>query len=235
MVSGLFGGAYQDHLVIQRFSDIVLCSFIDSVSLWIALQSYITDSADVTSRYVLCPLPLLYLAMQQLTLDSRPRWFALCEGISSAASAIGPTIGPLAINYSGSILSVFYVAAGGIILCIIFMALFIPESLSAEARRANADRIDREEAEKRASSIKATTMLEYGSKLVGSASAFLAPLAIFLPQQKVATSSDFGRRGTGWNLALVASAYGIFVLVQSVGYLYSPSAAYDSVLIWSFL
>lgn len=101
------------------------------------------------------------------------------------------------------------------------MALFIPESLTEETRRANSERIDKDEAEKRANNFKATTMLEYGSKLLRRASTFLAPLAIFVPQQRGITTP--GRRGTEWNLALIAIAYGLFVLVESVGSFCVPS------------
>lgn len=146
------------------------------------------------------------------------RWFSLFNGLLSTGVAIGPTLGTILIKSTGTILSVFYLYAAGFVIFIATIILIVPESLSVEARRDIADRLARENEEAQAMYQEERSNSPFGFfwQIVSRAMVFFAPLAIFLPRQRVSTKPSEKASGMDWNLTYVAIAFGVYTLVQAV-------------------
>lgn len=124
--------------------------------------------------------------------------------------AVGPTLGGLLISWTHNLLSVFLMAALFHGLYVILLLFVVPESLTKEMAKANAEiakrRFEQEEA-RRAANPKPATAIRKAKHILRKAFFFLSPLSIFIPPKT--------RRGQGrsWNLTILAITYGLYSML----------------------
>lgn len=122
--------------------------------------------------------------------------------------AIGPTLGGLLIHFTGSILSVFWLA---IITGIVYgvMVLFVvPESVSSDERRA-AQEIYAKSSEVASSTNTSHISVSFLCRL-RSLFAFLRPLQVLLPQTPPTLGPNWATR-RDWSMTLLAVSYALVV------------------------
>ena len=128
----------------------------------------------------------------------------------------GPAVGSSLIQATGDLLSPFYLALTAHFIVLTMLLFFLPESLSHESQmRMTAAQ---EQAEELAEASSTEQKPRLASKIVKGASAFLSPLAIFIPKKR-----EIGdvRRGRNWNLTFLVGAYGIIISFIVSSYLTS--------------
>lgn len=113
---------------------------------------------------------------------------------------LGPTLGSIIIHATGSVLSVFYVAACMHLFYASMVWFVVPESLSIR-RQLEARKSRNEEIEEAGRMPKQRGVLAAFKKVFG----FMSPLALFYP---VETVGKDGKKHKDWNLLLAAIAYG---------------------------
>lgn len=119
---------------------------------------------------------------------------------------VGPTLGSIVIHFTGSPLSVFYIATGLHVFYASLVFFMIPESLSLR-RQLESRKIRREENEAASRAPRKALPLHILSKMF----AFLTPLALFFPLP--VDNQGFKKRSREWNLLLVAIAFGCMSLL----------------------
>jgi hypothetical protein len=138
------------------------------------------------------------------TPDQRSHTFSLFVGALLVGLAIGPAIGGQVVEYTGSALSVFYLALGMRVLSIIVLWVAVPESRSsgqmAEAQQKTVG-------DRMAAAVENPTL---GARVLAAVVAPLRPLTIFVPPV-------IGRPGTtkrrDWSLTLVATAQASMAMI----------------------
>ncbi|KAF9819793.1 hypothetical protein IEO21_01884 [Rhodonia placenta] len=151
-----------------------------------AIHAYIADCTDSTTR---------------------ARAFSLFVGLMFIGVSIGPSAASLLISATGTVLSVFYVAAAVHIAYSIVIWFVIPESLSP-AQRAQARKLHEEEL----SQLQAARAKGGAGVWLRWAFGFLSPLTLFFPSAKNANvgasnANPLKTRRQGWGLVLVAGGY----------------------------
>ncbi|KAI0647308.1 major facilitator superfamily domain-containing protein [Trametes meyenii] len=137
---------------------------------------------------------------------NRAKIFSRYLGLLFTGMAIGPTLGGLVIRFSGSFISVFYIATGLHLFFALLIWFVIPESLSPQEMKAAQIRQEVEDEEYRAAHRHGGTLV-----LLKKMFAFLTPLLLFVPiaLNEGGTPSKANRRD--WSLCLVVAAYGFTV------------------------
>lgn len=124
---------------------------------------------------------------------------------------LGPTLGGLIIHFTGSVLSVFYLATATHLFYAALVIFVIPESLSAR-RMAEARQRRQEQLAAAAAAPKPHRVAAWARSVFG----FLSPLQIFHPVRVDAKTGALAKK-KDWNLFLVAMAFGCTISVM-VGY-----------------
>nr|XP_018261112.1 uncharacterized protein I303_06833 [Kwoniella dejecticola CBS 10117]OBR83270.1 hypothetical protein I303_06833 [Kwoniella dejecticola CBS 10117] len=146
---------------------------------------------------------------------SRVTHFARIGGMFMAGFAFGPMLGSLLINWTGNIMTPFYVNAAIFTIYLPLILLVLPESLSTEARATLAKNasIAKEEAKKRDQLEREwedeTPFPGNFRRTLRRVFGFLEPLSIFIPTRKE------GERYRDWNLTVVGA--GIFFMSMVFG------------------
>ncbi|KAI0831072.1 major facilitator superfamily domain-containing protein [Trametes gibbosa] len=137
---------------------------------------------------------------------NRSKIFSRYLGLLFTGMAIGPTLGGLVIRFTGSFISVFYIAAGLHLVYALLIWFVIPESLHERDMQAARIRQRVEEEQYRAAHAHGGALV-----LVKRLFAFLTPLLLFLPihLNEGGTPSKAKRRD--WSLFLLVGAYGFTV------------------------
>lgn len=146
-------------------------------------------------------------AAHSCRLPTSARAFSLFVGLMFIGVSIGPSAASLLISATGTVLSVFYVAAAVHIAYSIVIWFVIPESLSP-AQRAQARKLHEEEL----SQLQAARAKGGAGVWLRWAFGFLSPLTLFFPSAKNANvgasnANPLKTRRQGWGLVLVAGGY----------------------------
>ncbi|KAI0780685.1 major facilitator superfamily domain-containing protein [Trametes elegans] len=137
---------------------------------------------------------------------SRSKIFSRYLGLLFTGMAVGPVLGGLVIRFSGSFISVFFIAAGLHLVYALLVWFVIPESLSKHEMQAARIRQKTEEDEYRASHAHGG-LLVFFKRLFS----FLTPLLLFLPVQLNTAATPAKGKKRDWSLLLVVIAYGFTI------------------------
>lgn len=137
--------------------------------------------------------------------DERSHIFSLFLGLLFTGFGLGPTLGALIIHFTGSVLSVFYLAAGTHLLYAALVILFVPESLS-KRRMSAARKVHHEQLAEARLGPRRHLAARWLQALFG----FLRPLHVLAPVRVDKKLAAPGARhgGRDWNLLFVTMAYG---------------------------
>lgn len=166
---------------------------------------------------------------------SRAKIFSVLGALLFAGIAIGPTVGSLLINATGSVLVPFYVALALHCVYLLVNLTLFPESLSlprqVDAReRHAAQRIEAADSAKAADSVAREAgpghiVWERLQRAGWSSFAFLQPLALLLPRERADRTADevpliesksLRRTGRSWELTKLGLGYAAYCLVLSI-------------------
>jgi len=149
----------------------------------------------VTIEYVFLQYWFLYAYL-------RSRIFSLSLGLMFIGEAIGPALGSLLNRWTGQLITVFYGAIIVHLIYIVFVWIFLPQSLSlsyrfhAREKYAKTKRRDTKHPD-----CFGVRVFLFVKRLIY----FLAPLAVFFPIRKTDNLTE--RRRRDWNLTMIGLAY----------------------------
>lgn len=138
--------------------------------------------------------------------------FSRYLGLLFTGMAIGPTLGGLVIRFTGSFISVFYIAAGLHLVYALLVWFVIPESLHKRDMEAARIRQRVEEEQYRAAHAHGGALV-----LLKRLFAFLTPLMLFLPIELNQGGTPSKGKRRDWSLALLVAAYGFTVSLMVSG------------------
>jgi MFS family permease len=190
------------------------------------LYSYLSDCTDQGSRLA----DLGITNIETYLTSFRAKIFSRFAGLYYTGVALGPTLGAFILQKTSQTVDIFYFSIGAFALCLLFVVLILPESLTTEARLALADRrqvkkIQRHE--RRATAFEEAgaqdaideslwgflggRQLAFRLRRAGKRSAhFLSPVRLFLPYHKPGGGSD-------WSLTILSLAlFGFYLTVVSI-------------------
>ncbi|KAL4072831.1 major facilitator superfamily domain-containing protein [Scleroderma yunnanense] len=187
-------------LLLNELNFIITANFVDYLPgrYWFLLAGFVTEgllgslSSEVTASHA-------YMA-DTSGLSSRTRIFALELGLKFAGFAVGPLIGGIIIRFTGSTLSVFFLAVSLHFICALFILFILPESLTDIRGRIARLRYKEEKDE----SANTPVVL----RIVKEGTMFFSALTVLVPQDTV--SGNLHRRPRkDWNLLLLTICYGL--------------------------